>query len=171
MIKISPPCVILSGAKDRSRRSLRSFAVFAAQDDATARIRIMPAKILIVEDDAVARTVLVSALKPDKYEVAVSPDALSALSLARKLKPDLILLDLGLPAGGGYTFLQRMKQLPELSIIPVIVVSGYDATTHEPRTAAAGVSVYLQKPVKPEDVRDAVRRLLGEQDVFAPKSE
>jgi CheY-like chemotaxis protein len=131
----------------------------------------MPAKILIVEDDAVARTVLVSALKPDKYEIAISPDALSALSQARKQKPDLILLDLGLPAGGGYTFLQRLKQLPDLSVIPVIVVSGYDAKTHEPRTSAAGVSAYLQKPVKPEEVRAAVRRYLSDQDSFAPAKE
>ena len=131
----------------------------------------MPAKILIIEDDPVARTVLVSALKPDKYEIAVSPDALSGLSLARKQKPDLILLDLGLPAGGGYTFLQRLKQLPELSVIPVVVVSGYDAKTHDPRTSAAGVSAYLQKPVKPDDVLATVKRFLSDQDSFAPVKE
>src|ERR1700737_4705116 len=121
----------------------------------------MPPKILIVEDDPVTRHILHRILKSEKYETILAPDAMTALTSAQKEKPDLILLDLGLPAGGGFGFLERLKHFPALEFVPVIVVSGYDPATFEPRAAAAGVVAYLQKPARPDELLATVKRVLG----------
>ena len=84
--------------------------------------QIAKKKILIVDDDADLRAALNIRLRANGYEVAFAADALSAVAQARKLTPDLILLDLGLPAGDGFSVLERLKANDSLSLIPVIVV-------------------------------------------------
>lgn len=118
-------------------------------------------KILIVEDDPIARQVLNARLK-SKYEVFVAGDAMAAFTEARKQRPDLIILDLGLPAGGGFSVLQRVKTIPALAVIPVLVVSGLDQATNEPKALAAGADAYLQKPAADEALLSKVRDLVGE---------
>jgi DNA-binding response OmpR family regulator len=118
-------------------------------------------KILIVEDDPVARQILNARLKP-MYQVFATSDALSAFSEARKLQPDLIILDLGLPAGGGLSVLQRVKSIPALSVIPVLVISGLDQKIHEPKAREAGADAYLQKPPSEATLIATVKALLGE---------
>lgn len=118
-------------------------------------------KILIVEDDPLARQILNARLKP-MYEVIVTGDAMSAFMEARKQKPDLIILDLGLPAGGGFSVLERLKAIPALAVIPVLVVSGLDQATHEQRALEAGANAYLQKTPSNETLITTVRALLGD---------
>lgn len=118
-------------------------------------------KILIVEDDPVARQILHTMLKPN-YQTFVTGDAMAAFVEARKLQPDLVILDLGLPAGGGLSVLQRLKAIPALSTIPVLVVSGLDAATHEQKSLDAGAEAYLHKPVPDDQLLAKVRELLGE---------
>lgn len=118
-------------------------------------------KILIVEDDPIARQILNARLRP-KYEVFMSGDAMAAFTEARKQKPDLVILDLGLPAGGGFSVLQRLKAIPSLSVIPVLVISGLDQATHEPRALEAGADMYLQKPAPDEVLLSTVHELIGE---------
>jgi DNA-binding response OmpR family regulator len=121
----------------------------------------MPKKILIVEDDPVARQIMHQLLK-SKYEVFMSGDAMGGLTEARNRKPDLIILDLGLPAGGGLTMLQRVKAMPALSIIPVLIVSGMDKTVNEPKALAAGADAYLQKSPNHDQLLIKIRELIGE---------
>lgn len=121
----------------------------------------MAKKILIVEDDPVARHVLHSTLKGADFETLIAMDAMTALPLAQKNTPDLIILDLGLPAGGGYTFLQRLKTFPALAVIPIIVVSGLDRAANEAKAIAVGASAYLQKPAKPEELIETVKKVIG----------
>jgi len=121
----------------------------------------MPKKILIVEDDPVARQIMHTLLK-SKYQVFVSGDAMSALVEARNRKPDLIILDLGIPAGGGLTFLQRVKAIPALSVIPVLIVSGQDRNENEPKALAAGADGYLQKPPPDDQLLAKIHELIGE---------
>jgi DNA-binding response OmpR family regulator len=117
--------------------------------------------ILIVEDDAVARQVVQRALRQAGFEVVIAPDALAAVSQARTKRPDLIVLDLGLPAGGGFSVMQRIRVLPELSTTPILVVSGLDRAQNEARALDAGASGYLQKPVTPEQIVAAIRTVLS----------
>lgn len=118
-------------------------------------------KILIVDDDAVARQVLHTALKAASFDTVIAADAMTALTQTRNQKPDLIILDIGLPAGGGFTFLERLRAFPALAMTPVIVVSGMDRAATEPRASAAGVAAYFEKPIRPDEVVAKVRELLG----------
>ena len=118
-------------------------------------------KILVVDDDPVARQILSTVLKPH-YQVVVSGDAMAAFADARRHSPDLVMLDLGLPAGGGYTVLQRLKSIPALALIPVVVVSGLDRAANEPKALDAGASAYLGKPVNHDELLATVRKLLGD---------
>jgi CheY-like chemotaxis protein len=120
------------------------------------------AKILIVEDDPDTRELLKARLKVHGYETAFAFDAVTAISVAREEKPDLILLDMGLPGGDGVVVMDRLKTFPALAHIPVIVVSARDASTTEPRAAEAGASAYVQKPIDNEQLMSAVRKALGE---------
>ena len=118
-------------------------------------------KILIVDDDPVARRVLHQALTTRGYQPLLASDAMAALTETQKNRPDLILLDLGLPAGGGFTFLKRVHTFPHLTLIPVVVISGQDRSTAEGPALEAGAREFLQKPASPEVVLAAIERVLG----------
>jgi DNA-binding response OmpR family regulator len=117
-------------------------------------------KILVVDDDPLARKILHAALGRD-YDVVVSGDAMAAFTEARKQSPDLVILDLGLPAGGGFTVLQRLKSIPALSVVPVVVVSGLDREVNEPKALAEGANAFLSKPVNKDQVLAIVTELLA----------
>ena len=117
-------------------------------------------KILIIEDDEDMRRGLNMRLRASEYETAFAADAVMALSIAKKEAPDLILLDLGLPGGDGFTVLERMKNIASLSCTPVIVVSARDPKANEKRAIDAGVEAYFQKPVDNELLLKAIQRAL-----------
>src|ERR1700736_6290053 len=95
-------------------------------------------KILIVYDDPEVRLSLHVRLKVNNYDVVFSVDGVAGIAEARKHMPDLIILDLGLPAGDGFSVLERLKANDTLSLIPVIVVSARDVTANMDRALKAG---------------------------------
>jgi CheY-like chemotaxis protein len=119
-------------------------------------------KILIVEDDADVRLGLHVRLKANHYDVFFAVDALSSLAEARKHEPDLILLDLGLPAGDGFVVMDRLKTVPALAIIPIIVVSGRSGAANRERALKAGAKAFLEKPVDNAELLAVIRQALGE---------
>jgi DNA-binding response OmpR family regulator len=78
--------------------------------------------------------------------------------------PDLIILDLGLPAGDGFSVMERLKKNDSLSLIPVIVVSARDRSANKDRALKAGATAYLQKPVDNGQLLSVVRKALGEKN-------
>ena len=119
-------------------------------------------KILIVEDDADVRMGLHVRLKANHYDIFFAGDALSSLTEARKHEPDLILLDLGLPAGDGFVVMDRLKAVPALTIIPIIVVSGRSGAANRERALKAGAKAFLEKPVDNAEFLAVIRQALGE---------
>src|SRR3984885_5069071 len=103
-------------------------------------------KILVIDDDQHLLLGLTPRLQAHGYKVVSAPDAVSAVSVARKELPDLVILDLGLPAGDGFVVLERMKGLPDLVAIPVIVLSARDPTGNKKRALEAGAIAFFQKP-------------------------
>src|SRR5688500_2449363 len=91
------------------------------------------AKILIVDDDQDIRRLLGHRLKSEDYDTVFAGDAISAVNMARKEEPDLILLDLGLPAGDGYVVIERLKAMPALEGIPIIIVTARDVRAEQER--------------------------------------
>jgi two-component system KDP operon response regulator KdpE len=119
-------------------------------------------KILIVEDDPDVREGMHVRLKASHYDTFVAADALTALAEARKHQPDLIILDLGLPAGDGYVVMERLKRVPALALIPIIVVSARDLRANQERAVKAGAKAFLQKPVDNAEFLAVIRQTLGE---------
>jgi DNA-binding response OmpR family regulator len=104
-------------------------------------------KVLIVDDDLDMRRGLNARLKATNYDTAFAGDAVSAISVALKERPDLILLDIGLPGGDGFLVMQRLQRLATLGAVPIIIVSAREPATHEKQAFAAGALGYFQKPV------------------------
>jgi DNA-binding response OmpR family regulator len=119
------------------------------------------AKILIVDDDQDIRRLLGIRLKSRGYEPVFAGDAISAVNQARKEHPDLILLDLMLPAGDGYLVMERLKAMPALEGIPVIVVSARDPVAEEERFIQSGADTFFRKPFDYDELLTAIELALG----------
>jgi len=118
-------------------------------------------KILIVEDDNLQLTALARRLKTAGFEIAAARDGLTAISTARKEQPDLILLDLGLPAGDGFVVLQRLGMLINTGTIPVIVLSARTPIGNRDAALKAGAIAYIHKPVDIPVLLKAINEALG----------
>lgn len=117
-------------------------------------------KILIVEDDADMRLAYRVFLEAHHYETFFAAESSSAVNEAREHRPDLIILDIGLPSGDGFVVLDRFRANPSLSLIPVIVVSARDAEGTKKRALKAGAKAYLQKPWDDDQLVAIIRELL-----------
>jgi len=120
------------------------------------------AKILIVDDDQDIRRLLGHRLKHEGYDAVFAGDAIAAVNVARKETPDLILLDLGLPAGDGRLVMERLRVMPALEGIPIIVVTARDVSLERDSLLAAGASAVFPKPFDYEALVASVRSQLGE---------
>jgi two-component system KDP operon response regulator KdpE len=119
-------------------------------------------KILIVDDDPDIRQGMHVRLKANHYDTFFASDALTSMVEARKHEPDLIILDLGLPAGDGYVVMERLKRFPALAVIPIIVISARDAHANRDRALKAGAKAFLQKPVDDAELLSVIRQALKE---------
>ena len=119
-------------------------------------------KILIIDDDQHLLLGLTARLKHSGYAVITSMDAVSAIAVARRALPDLIILDLGLPAGDGFLVLERMKVLPDVATIPVIVLSARDPAQNKQRALDEGAIAFFQKPPENHEFLATIRQALGE---------
>ncbi len=115
-------------------------------------------KVLIVEDDPDQALALEAHLKEAGYTVVTSRDTGAAVPTAARERPDVILLDLGLPGGGGMTVLARLRSQSETRSTPVLVVSG--SGMDRDWVFASGAHGYLEKPAEPDQVIQTIERLL-----------
>lgn len=114
-------------------------------------------KILVVDDDPDLVQALRLRLRANDYEIATACDGYSAIATAQKERPDLIILDLGLPAGDGFVVLERLRNRGSLSGVPVIVLSARDPENNEERALMDGAVAYFQKPADNDELLQAIR--------------
>jgi DNA-binding response OmpR family regulator len=119
-------------------------------------------KILIIDDDPHLLLGLTPRLAANSYTVVTATDAISAVSVARKEVPDLIILDLGLPGGDGFLVLERIRNLAGLAATPVIVLSARNPVDNRKRSLDAGAVNFFQKPPDIHEFLSAIRQALGE---------
>ena len=116
--------------------------------------------VLLVDDDADLLYALAAALRHRRLEVVVAADAVSAVAVAVKQHPDAVVLDVGLPGGDGPTVANRMRAMPQLTGMPVVMISGRDPEKSRDAALAAGASAFLTKPVDADDLLAALRTAL-----------
>jgi DNA-binding response OmpR family regulator len=117
-------------------------------------------KIMIVDDDPDLRQALRLRLRANQYETVNAVDGYSAIAMAYKERPDLIILDLGLPAGDGFVVLDRLQKDDKLSAIPVIVLTARDPQANERRVLRAGATAFFQKPADNSELMEMIRATL-----------
>ena len=125
-------------------------------------------KIMIVDDDPELRTALKVRLRANHYDTVSACDGYSAIALAQKEHPNLILLDLGLPAGDGYEVLKRLQDSDHLSHIPVIVLTARDPQANEDRSLEAGAAAFFQKPADNHELLDVIQATLRNASATGP---
>src|SRR5271165_3439076 len=121
-------------------------------------------KILVVDDDPDMRLGLQLRLTANHYDVIFAADGVASIAEARKHMPDLMILDLGLPAGDGFSVLERLRVNERLSSIPVIVLSGRDRVGNWDRAIKAGAKTFLQKPVTNDKLLAVIRLVLADRE-------
>jgi DNA-binding response OmpR family regulator len=119
-------------------------------------------RILIVDDDRDLLRGLTVRLKANGYEVGFAVDSISAMSAARENRPDVLILDIGLPGGDGFTVLDRFRSVTSLSAVPVIILTATDPAINRERALSAGVAAFLQKPADNQELLTVIREVLEE---------
>ena len=119
------------------------------------------AKILLVEDDQLSREMLTWRLKRKGYEVALAVDGVQALELARRESPDLILLDMSLPALDGWTVAEQLKEADATKAIPIIALTAHAMAGDREKALAAGCDDYDTKPIELARLLEKVETKLG----------
>jgi two-component system KDP operon response regulator KdpE len=117
-------------------------------------------KILIVDDDPDLRRGLNLRLRANQFDTVYATDGFSAMAMAQKERPNLIILDIGLPAGDGFVVLERLQQVASLACIPVIILTARDPQFNKERALKAGATTFIQKPADNEELLDAIHAAL-----------
>jgi DNA-binding response OmpR family regulator/nitrogen-specific signal transduction histidine kinase len=115
-------------------------------------------RVLVVDDNVDAAELLGEALSQAGHEVKREHDGESAVGAAAKFRPDVVLLDLGLPGMDGYEVARRLRTHPGLERVRIIAITGYGQEADRSRTAEAGIDEHLVKPVDLDLVIAAVAR-------------
>jgi DNA-binding response OmpR family regulator len=117
-------------------------------------------KILVIDDMPNIVTMLKARLEASGYEVIAAFDGQQGLNHAYAEKPDLIILDIVMPAGGGYSVYTRLKMSPKTRSIPVIFLTAKDRPEDIARAYKLGAQYYVKKPYKPEMLLETVKKVL-----------
>ena len=117
-------------------------------------------RILIVEDKATSRELLRTVLEQQGYSVEEAEDGEQALQRILANPPDLVLMDLQMPARNGYEVVQELRKDPRLVSVPVVAVTASAMQGDREKVLAAGFTSYLTKPLSLVQLRQEVSRLL-----------
>jgi len=118
-------------------------------------------KILIIDDDRDLLLGLKVRLTSRGYGILSATDAATAIMMVTQYRPDLILLDLGLPDSNGFVVMDFIKQVTSTAWIPVIVVSARPGAVYKGPALLAGARDYFEKPFENEDLIKAIQRELA----------
>jgi len=127
-------------------------------------------RVLVVDDVADNRTLLVTALESLGFDVSEAGGALDAIELAQGLRPDLILMDIVMPEVNGVEAIRRLRQLPAQSATPIIAVSASATPEVEASTLAAGANAFVAKPVNMQGLLKMVGKLLHMEPAESARS-
>lgn len=110
-------------------------------------------RILVVEDLHDSAHSMAILLKLWGYQSAIAYDGEFACELALSFRPDVVLLDIGLPGMDGYEVARRLRQLPEMATALLVAITGYGRDADVQRGKEAGIDYYFLKPTDPDQLR------------------
>ena len=119
-----------------------------------------PDTLLIAEDDPLLIPLLKATFRNSGLRVITAGTGTQALDLARTERPDLVLLDVGLPEMNGYEVCRAIKTDPQTAVIRVVMLTARAGAADQRLAAEAGADTYLTKPFSPTGLLDVVRSVL-----------
>ncbi|WP_019592380.1 Hpt domain-containing protein [Thioalkalivibrio sp. ALRh] len=119
-------------------------------------------RVMVVDDSITIRKVTARLLARHGYDVVTARDGLDAVTMLEERRPQLILLDVEMPRMDGFEFAAHVRDHPELSQVPIIMITSRSGTKHRERASRLGVNGYLGKPYLENDLLDEIRRHLEE---------
>lgn len=128
------------------------------------------ARILIADDDPGAREMLSRICAFQGHDVEHVGDAARAQAAFERERPDLVLLDLAMPLGGGKTFLKAIREQATEPQVPVIVISGYVDVLEPEERESLGATAILKKPLEFAVVMNAIETALAGSTGASPDS-
>jgi DNA-binding response OmpR family regulator len=120
-------------------------------------------KILVVDDEADIVTTLGMRLESEGYEVATAGDGMRAVAATQRETPDLIILDIRMPAGTGYDVYTTLQASSTMSKIPVIFVSALSSEEVRRKVTELGGAHFLPKPFDTEELLALIKKLLADK--------
>ena len=119
-------------------------------------------KILVVDDELDMLMVIKLRLESSGYEVITATDGLEGLNVARKARPDLIVLDVMLPKMNGYKVSRFLKFDEEYKHIPIVMLTALAGEEDRSTGIETGANAYIAKPFETQELLDTIRRFLHE---------
>lgn len=122
------------------------------------------ALVLVIEDDPTQRLLITAVLKSAGHDVVEAHNGEQGLSLAKLHQPELVVCDVVMPGMNGYQFVSALKEQPDLSTVPIIMLTAMADRTHTRIGMTSGADDYLTKPFSAPELRQAATALLAKQD-------
>ncbi len=120
-------------------------------------------KILIVDDDKLVTTLLEKLLAIEGFETVSLNESGLAVETARMVKPDVFLIDLMMPQPDGFRLTRMLREVPEFTHTPIIIVTALDDSDSRAVAFGSGASDYITKPFHPDELSSRIKELLEEQ--------
>jgi CheY-like chemotaxis protein len=124
--------------------------------------------VLLVDDDSTFLLGTGARLKSMGYTVHTAEDAVNAVSAVRKNEPDVVVLDISLPAGDGFLVAERLQKLPGSAATPIIFISASDNPARRERAQKLGAVGFLKKPFDATSLANAIETALSPGDDWRP---
>lgn len=121
----------------------------------------MSRQVLLIEDNDQNRYLATFLLKQHGYTVVCASNGPTGIEMARNARPDLILLDIQLPAMDGYAVAAVLRGIPSLEGVPIIAVTSYAMVGDREKALAAGCTGYIEKPIDPETFVSEIEAFAG----------
>ncbi len=125
--------------------------------------------VLLVDDDNIFLLSIGVRLKSMGYTVCTAKDAVSAVSAVRKSNPDVVILDVSLPAGDGFVVAERLQNLMQCAATPIIMVTASDKSGLRERAMKLGAVGFMKKPFDATTLADAIESALSPGDNWRPE--
>jgi CheY-like chemotaxis protein len=120
--------------------------------------------ILVAEDNATNRELFRELLQARGYTVVEACDGREALGMIEQSRPDIVLLDIGMPVLDGFAVLRAIRENPRLAALPVLAVTAYAMQGDRERVLSSGFDGYLSKPINATLLAEELERLLRKRD-------
>lgn len=123
----------------------------------------LPTTVLLCDDESVLRELVRATLESDDYAIVEASDGEESLDLARRLRPDIVVLDMMMPGRSGLDVLRELRSDPGLTSIPVVMLTARARAADMNAALEAGADRYLAKPFSPLELISVVEELLAQE--------